>query len=129
MIRIAHELENIGDACFNLMVLARRRYDSRIKFDPSALDDLNPYSVKVAEFIEFIRKHLNEHLSRAELETAYLYEDDVNRFRTRLKDEAQDRLQTGADVKSELLFIEMVRQIEHMGDHALNVAQALRQIR
>ncbi|MBU8914042.1 MAG: Na/Pi cotransporter family protein [Spirochaetales bacterium] len=129
MIRIAHELENIGDACFNLMVLARRRYDSKIDFDPSALEDLNPYSVKVAEFIEFIRKHLNEHLSRAELETAYLYEDDVNRFRTRLKDEAQDRLQTGADVKSELLFIEMVRQIEHMGDHALNVAQALRQIR
>lgn len=129
MLRIAHELENIGDACFNLMVLARRRYDSKITFDPSALDDLDPYSVKVAEFIEFIRKHLNEHLSRSELETAYLYEDDVNRFRTRLKDEAQDRLQSGADVKSELLFIEMVRQIEHMGDHALNVAQALRQIR
>jgi len=129
MIRIAHELENIGDACFNLMVLARRRYDSKIEFDPAALEDLNPYSVKVAEFIEFIRKHLNEHLSRAELETAYLYEDDVNSFRTRLKDEAQDRLRLGADVKSELLFIEMVRQIEHMGDHALNVAQALRQIR
>ena len=93
------------------------------------MEDLNPYSVKVAEFIEFIRKHLNEHLSRAELETAYLYEDAVNSFRTRLKDEAQDRLRLGADVKSELLFIEMVRQIEHMGDHALNVAQALRQIR
>ena len=129
MIRIAHELENIGDACFNLMVLVQRRYDSEIEFDDAASNDLDPYSVKVAEFIVFIKEHLNEHLSRAELETAYLYEDYVNRYRNRLRDEAQERLQSGSDVKSELLFIEVVRQIEQIGDHALNVAQALRQIR
>ncbi len=129
MIRIAHELENVGDSCFNLMILAERRYNKQIVLPAPAVDKLAPYSGKVAEFIEFIKEHLNEHLSRAEMETAYLLENSVNEYRNHLKDEAQDRLGAGSDVKSELLFIEIVRQIEQIGDHGLNIAQALRQIR
>ena len=129
MIRIAHELENIGDACFNLMVLTQRRYDSGINFAEVAMKDLDPYSTQVAQFIEFIKDRLNEHLSRAEMETAYTYEENVNENRNKLREEAQERIRSGFDVRSELLFIEIVRHHEQMGDHALNIAQALREIR
>ena len=129
MIRIAHELENIGDACFNLMVLAQRRYDKNLTFADKAMEDLGPYSQKVAEFIGFIKDRLNEHLSKDEMETAYSYEDDVNDLRKKLRRQAQKRLRAGADVRSELLFIEVIRQHEQVGDHALNIAQALREIR
>lgn len=128
MIRIAHELENIGDSCFNLMVLAQRRYDKKISLNEQALEELSPYIETVEQFITFTKDHLNEHLSREELETAYLYEDKINDFRNRLKDDAQTRLKDGSQVKSELLYIDIVRHIEQIGDHSLNVAQALRQI-
>ena len=72
---------------------------------------------------------MNRHLSRAELDTAFHIEESINEYRNRLKDEAQERLSKGSDVKSELMFIEIVRKIEQIGDHALNIAQALRQIR
>ncbi|MBT3273933.1 MAG: Na/Pi cotransporter family protein [Spirochaetales bacterium] len=129
MMRIAHELENVGDACYNLMILTQRRYDSKISFAPEAMKNIAPYSDKMNEFMEFIKSHLNEHLSRSELETAIMYEESVNEFRNRLKKEAQNRLTSGSDVKTELLFIEIVRQIEQMGDSSLNVAEALRLIR
>ena len=129
MIRIAHELENIGDSCYNLMILAERRYRKDITFTESSVADLEPYTGRVSEFIEFIRERLNRHLSRAELDTAFKLEESINEYRNRLKDEAQERLSKGSDVKSELMFIEIVRKIEQVGDHALNIAQALRQIR
>ena len=129
MMRIAHELENIGDSCFNLMVLAQRRYDKKISLNKPALTELTPYIDTVEQFVTFTKEHLNEHLSRDELETAYLYEDKINDFRNRLKYDAQSRLKDGSDVKSELLYIDIVRHIEQIGDHSLNVAQALRQIR
>lgn len=129
MIRIAHELENIGDSCYNLMILAERRYRKDIAFPESSLEDLEPYTGRVSEFIEFIKERLNRHLSRTELDTAFKLEESINEFRNKLKDKAQERLSKGSDVKSELMFIEIVRKIEQVGDHALNVAQALRQIR
>ncbi len=129
MIRIAHELENIGDSCFNLMILAERRYEGAIVLPEAALADLEPYTDVVSNFINFITEHLNRRLSEDELETAYQLENTVNDFRNRLKDEAQERLSQGAEVKSELLYIEILRQIEQIGDSALNVAQALRQMR
>lgn len=128
MIRIAHELETIGDSCFNLMILAGRRYDAKIVLPRQALSELEPYTDVVSNFINFIKEHLNRHLSREELETAFGLEHTVDNLRNRLKEEAQERLSRGADVKSELLFIEIIRQIEQIGDQSLNVAQALRQI-
>jgi phosphate:Na+ symporter len=128
MIRIAHELETIGDSCFNLMILAERRYDGKIVLPLQALSELDPYTEVVSNFINFIKEHLNRHLSKQELETAFGLEHTVDNLRNRLKAEAQERLSRGSDVKSELLYIEIVRQIEQIGDQSLNVAQALRQI-
>ncbi|MBN1685462.1 MAG: Na/Pi cotransporter family protein [Spirochaetales bacterium] len=129
MIRIAHELETIGDSCFNLMILAQRRYEGAIVLPETALIDLQPYTKVVSDFIDFITERLNRHLSQDDLEAAFRLERTVNDYRNRLKDEAQERLSKGSEVKSELLYIEIVRQIEQIGDQALNVAQALRQIR
>ena len=129
MIRVAHELENVGDNCFNLMMLTQKRYDGGLKFDEEALAGLAPYLEVVQDFLAFNKKHLNERLSKDELEHAFDMEDQINDLRNKLKEAAQARLQRGGDVKAELLFIDIVRQIEHMGDHSLNVAQALRQVR
>lgn len=129
MIRIAHELENIGDACFNLIVLAERRYEGKVILSEASIEELAPYSETVVEFVTFIKEHLNEHLSKDELETAFKFERKINESRNLLKDSAQERLQKGSAVKAELLYIDVVRHIEQIGDHALNVAQALRQIR
>jgi len=129
MIRIVNELESIGDSCFNLIILAQRRYDKKLQIDERALKDFAPYSDHVFSFIEFIKKHLNEHLPEEELNNAIKLEDEINGMRNVLKKSSQTRLQEGGNVKGELLYIDLIRHVERIGDYSINVAQALRQIR
>ena len=128
MIRIVNELESIGDSCFNLIILTQRRYDKSIIIDKSALTDFEPYSDRVFNFIQFIKKHLNEHLSKNELSEAMKLEEEINGMRNSLKKSSQTRLQEGGNVKGELLYIDLIRHIERIGDYSINIAEALRQI-
>jgi phosphate:Na+ symporter len=129
MLRITNELESIGDACYNLMILAQRRYDKKYVLHEKALEEIETYSKHVKEFICFYKEHLNQHLSTYNLKRAFELETTIDNMRNKLKKNAQRRLQNGANVKSELLFIDLVRHFERIGDYSLNISQALRLIR
>ncbi len=129
LMRVVHELESIGDSCFNLLILSKRRYDKELILPQTALDDLRPYLDTVQEYLGFIIKHMNQHLSSKEMEQAIASEQQVDNYRNTLKKAARTRIKAGSDVKAELLYMDMVRHIEKIGDHLLNIAQALRAIR
>ncbi|MBN1413086.1 MAG: Na/Pi cotransporter family protein [Spirochaetales bacterium] len=125
MLRITHELETIADTCYNLMILAQRRYDKKMKLDKASCEEINEYSMQVKDFIRFYYDHLGEHLNSFDLERAYELETSIDQSRNKLKKTAQSRLQKGADVKKELLFLDIIRHFERIGDYSLNISQAL----
>jgi len=127
MIRIVNEMESIGDSCFTLGLLCQRRNNKHITLPQQALDDLAPYADLVQKFMTFTKGHLNEPLSDTLFSEAYNLENEIDRLRKKLKRTAQDRLQEGAEVKGELLYIDMLQNIEHIGDYCLNISEALRQ--
>jgi phosphate:Na+ symporter len=129
LIRIVNELESIGDSCYSLILLAERRYQKKIPLNKSGIDDLKPYSEIVQKFVEFIKLHLNRYLSDKELKAAIELETEIDNQRKILRKKAQHRLQEGENVKGELLYIDMVRHMEHIGDYAMNIAEALRHLR
>jgi phosphate:Na+ symporter len=55
-------------------------------------------------------------------------EERINKMRNTLKKAAAKRLQKGSNVKGELIYIDIVRHVERIGDHCLNIAESLRQI-
>ncbi len=71
---------------------------------------------------------MNQHLSSEEMQQAIALEEEVDRYRHTLHKAARTRIKAGSDVKAELLYMDMVRHIEKIGDHLLNIAQALRAI-
>jgi len=128
MIRIVSELESIGDSCFSLIMLSEKKYTKNIPLHENAIEEIMSYSKLVDEFIQFIKNHTNEHLSQKNFNKAHELEDKIDEYRNKLRKEARNQIAEGADVKGELLYIDIVRHIERMGDYCLNIAQTLRKI-
>lgn len=128
MMRIVHELESIGDSCFNLLILSKRRYDKDLQIPDEGLSDLEPYLGVVKKYLYFIIQHTDHHLSSEDMKQAVELETRVDQYRNTLQKAARRRIKAGSNVKAELLYIDLVRHNERIGDHLLNIAQALRQM-
>ncbi|HAK45527.1 MAG TPA: Na/Pi cotransporter [Spirochaeta sp.] len=126
MIRITNELESIGDSCYNLILQAERRHKKELEIPEEALTALGPITATVSEFLSFIKTNLDLQFSETQLEQALKLEAKVDKQRKTLRKEARKRIQTGSNVKAELLYLDVVKHIEHIGDYALNIAEALK---
>jgi phosphate:Na+ symporter len=49
----------------------------------------------------------------------------INNARDVYKKSSRKRLKASGHVKGELLFIDFIKHLEHIGDHSLNISQAL----
>jgi phosphate:Na+ symporter len=126
MMRIVNELESIGDSCYNLILLSERRFKKNIPLHENAMDELEPIVSMVQKFLFFIKSHINEHMDKETLKEAYEMEEKLQTFKKGLNKEIRKNLKKGADIKGELLYLDIVGHVEQIGDYCLNIAQALR---
>lgn len=127
MLGIIGELESMTDECLSIGLLLKRAIEKNMQFEKEDTDRLIPYVELVRQFLQFIHININKHLDAKKLEMAKELEDQIDLFRKNLKKIARKRLEKGADVKSELLYIDLVRQIEKIGDRAFGIAEGLAQ--
>ena len=127
MLSIIGDLESMTDECLNIALLLKRSIEKQMVFEIDDADRLIPYVELVRQFLQFIHININKHLDADKLSMAEELENQIDLFRKNLKKVARKRLENGADVKSELLYIDIVRQIEKIGDRAFGIAEALGQ--
>ena len=125
MLEVVAQLESMTDDCHSVSILLSRSVEKNMTFAQEDLERLDPYVELVNRFVLFIREHINRHLSEDKLQEAKTIEDQIDQFRKNLKKVARKRLESGADVKSELLYIDLVRQLEKIGDRAFSISEAL----
>ncbi len=125
MIQIVDELENMSDSCYATIMLVVRSIDKKMKFQQIDMERLLPYLELVRQFLQFIRRNINSQLTPEKLELAAELEDGIDAFRKDLKKVARKRLEAGADVKTELLYIDLVRRIENIGDNCFSISESL----
>ncbi|MCR5188254.1 MAG: Na/Pi cotransporter family protein [Treponema sp.] len=125
MIQIVDELENMSDSCYATIMLIVRSIEKKMKFQQSDMERLLPYLELVRQFLQFIRRNINTQLTQDKLDMAAELEDGIDAFRKDLKKVARKRLEGGADVKAELLYIDVVRRIENIGDNCFSISETL----
>ena len=96
-----------------------------MKYAKEDMERLLPYFELARQFLQFIQKNLNIKLPMEKLNLAKEIEKGIDAFRKDLKKVARKRLEGGADVKTELLYIDIVREIEHIGDDCYNISECL----
>lgn len=129
MLRMVTDLEDITDDCFSLIMLLDKSRSRQLSMDEDEVASLGPYTLLVENFLGFVEANINVNISQAQLDMAQELEEKIDEFRSALKKKARKRLQAGADVKSELLYIDVVRHIEKIGDRAYGLSRSLKEMK
>ncbi|MCQ2248206.1 MAG: Na/Pi cotransporter family protein [Treponema sp.] len=127
MIQIVDDLEAITDECYALGKLIQKSIEKKMEFKQEDTDKLLPYVELARQFMQFIHININKHLPKEKLEFATELENQIDAFKKDLKKLARKRLEEGSNVKAELLYMDLVKQIERIGDHCFNISELLAQ--
>ncbi|NLM01134.1 MAG: Na/Pi cotransporter family protein [Treponema sp.] len=125
MLHIIDEIENMTDDCLSIGLLVHRSINKQTLIAREEMERLDPYLELVNHFLIFIKENLNKTLSEEKLRYAETIENKIDIYRAKLKRIARKRLECGADVRSELIYIDIIRYIEKIGDRAFEISEAL----
>ena len=125
MIAITGELESMSDDCLSIGVRLKRIFEKNYIFPEEDFERLIPYLELARQILHFIYKNIDKVLSKEQLDFASELETQIDAERKALKKVVRKRLEAGADVRPELLYMDLVRQIEQIGDRCFSIAEQL----
>ena len=128
LLRIIADLENMTDDCCTVSVLLERSIKKDRVFTGASMKALAPYAGLVGEFLDFVQTRLGRALTPEEAEQAALTEERINKARNKLRKYGQRRIEAGENVGTELLFIDFIRRLEHLGDYCYHISNALKHL-
>lgn len=127
LLRVVAELEDICDCGYRLCVLAERKHRKQRALPPETHRQVREFAALVLQFIDFYSQRIPTGVSIADMEPAYQLENLIDSFRKTLRRDSLRRMQaSGEVVKAEMLYIDVLNNMESIGNHSLNVLQALR---
>lgn len=127
MLQIVDEVETMSDDCLDIGSLLQESISKKMSFPQEDLDDIIPYMELARQFLQFIHININKRLGKEKLEFANSLRTQIVTIRKTLKERARKRLESGVNVKSELLYIDLVRNIGKIGNRALAISKLLSQ--
>jgi len=127
LLRVVAELEDICDCGYRLVLLAERRHRKKRELPTATLKQVREFGQLVLQFMDFYSGRLSTGVPLSDMETAFQLENLIDSFRKNLRKESMQRMRLSSDaIKSEMLYIDVLNNMESIGNHSLNVLQALR---
>jgi len=125
LLHTVNDLERVGDHAVNIVEIAERKIGQKLSFSDNALDEANR-----------LKKEIDQMFSRviAALETddtdvaksALVNEDNLNKMQIDFRHSHVQRMSEGVcSPEAGLIFIDLVDNVEKIGDHLTNIAQAV----
>jgi phosphate:Na+ symporter len=125
LLRVISDLEEISDDCCSLSFILENSVRDNLIIKKKEMDALVPYLNQVENFLNLVKDNLGRKLSASTLAYARELENEIDLNRDKLRKLGRKRLESGKNVKTELLFIDIVRRIEKLGDYCLEIAEIL----
>ena len=125
LLRIIGNLKEMSDECRSVSRLLEKSVVKDCVFKPREMDKLIPYVDMVEEFLSILKERLGRNPTDEQKARAGELEDDIDKTRKKLQKMGRKRIEAGGNVRSELLFIELVRRIEKLGDYCFEISEAV----
>ena len=127
LLRVTGELEDIGDCCHRLVQLAHRKYRKNRVLPQETLREIKVFSEQILDFMELYQTHLKDG-SIPEIQKAEEIEDRIDASRKSLRKNAVKRMQDKENLKAEMIYVDILNEMERIGNDSLNIVQALNNV-
>ncbi len=125
MFSIADDIENITDHLCGIGLYFHKSIKGNVPLKRDDIEELVPYVGMVDECVDFVYSHLNRPLEDKQVLHVNQMTRSIESKGAHLKGLVRRRLEQGADVKAELLYMDIVRGIEAVGNYALSISRWL----
>lgn len=125
MMREVSELESIGDACYNLARMMRRRQQQGYELSSELILKTQSMMALCDKALAQMCNMMHGHPSKHNIHETYQLENNINQMRDRLKsDNIRDVNDRKYSYTVGTLFGDMVGELEKLGDYVVNVVEA-----
>jgi phosphate:Na+ symporter len=126
LLSINNDLERIADIFYQMSLLVERKHNTEVWFSDPHIDQLNSMFNLLDEALDIMVKNLNADYSKVTIVEALDKEREINARRNELRKDYLRSVEKGDyDVGSALIYSELIQSIEKVGDHVINVTEAV----
>ena len=128
MYKVIGELESLGDSGETISRILSRRNIHKKEFDADSIKKLNQMTDLVEKAYDVMIENLHLAFSGklVEIANAYAAEDRINTLRNNLRDAAiEDIDSNNKTYQSSVYFMDIISDLERMGDFMINISQSL----
>ncbi|MEX1193030.1 MAG: Na/Pi cotransporter family protein [Brumimicrobium sp.] len=124
---IVNDLESVGDAFFRMSKMIKRKEEEKIWFTPEQRNSLTKMFELVDEAFTVMVSNLNEEYEEVDINNALEAEDKINKKRDQLRKEYIDSITSKSEgnLRGGMIYNDMFESIEKVGDHIINVSNAI----
>lgn len=125
LLHAVNDLERIGDHAVNIVEIAQRKIEQKLSFTSLALAEAEQLRKEASQMFGYIITAL-ENNDTAAARLALVNEDSLNKMQVVFRRSHVQRMTDGTcSAEAGLIFIDLVDNVEKMGDHLSNIAQAV----
>jgi phosphate:Na+ symporter len=127
MLNICNDLERIGDVYFQISKSIETKNEEKMYFTPKQRENLNKMGSLIDEAFEIMVKNLNNaDYASVTKDEAKQKEKEINAFRDTLREEHLSNLgNDDYNVKAAMIYNNVFHAMERVGDHIINVTEAV----
>ncbi len=123
---IANDLERVGDIYYQMSLNIARKQEEKIWFSPEQRDGLLEICVLIEKAFAKMMDNFELPQEKVDLQGAQLIESSINEKRNELRNfHLQSMQEEEYNMRSGLIFNDLFSSYERVGDHLINVSEAL----
>lgn len=126
MLSIVGDLERVGDIFFQMSKAMERKLDDRLWFTPEQRQNLLSMLEVLDQAFEVMHANLDVDQEQVKLDAAVEVEQRINAMRDQLRVQHYRSIEQGDyNIRSGLVYNDLFSSCEKVGDHLINVSEAL----
>lgn len=126
MLAITNDLERIGDIFYQMSLSYKRKEEERIWFSPDQRKNIKSMTKLLDEAFVIMVDNLNMDQEKVTIDKAFNKEIEINAMRDKLRmDHLASIEDSDFNIKSGIIYTDLLYSCEKVGDHIINVTEAL----